>query len=258
MLKAMELHATVEDVQEEACGVLKNVAVDVVSRGVLCAAKAGALVLNAMEIHAKAAGLQAEACALLKHLAWTSDHKDESLSVESGGALKAEELVLKALESHEEEEEVQQQACAALAVLVGNNPQRGGVGGRAEQEIGRVLRAMELHEEEEGVQEEAVAALLVLAVDAGSRKLIGPRGCLLVLKAMQRHSEATDLQRQCCGAIWTLANHEPNKEAMREAGAEDLIMIAAENHGQAVAQIASGALKFLREGMDAFPGNAGK
>jgi hypothetical protein len=254
VLKAMEAHSSIAGVQEEACGVLKNIAVDVVSRGVLCVAGAGGIVLKALETHVTA-GVQAEACALLKHLAWPSDHADETLSEASGGAARAEAVVLKAMEAHEGDAEVQEAACAALAVLVGNNHKGGSGNSLAVAEIAQVLRAMELHEEEEGVQEEAVAALLVLAVDADSRRAIGTEGCALVLKAMHQHGEEADLQRQCCGAVWNLANHEANKRALVEGGAEELIQAAAATHGQSIAQIASGALKFLREGTDAFPGN---
>jgi hypothetical protein len=84
--------------------------------------------------------------------------------------------------------------------------------------------------EEEGVQEDAVAALLVLAVDADSRRAIGTEGCALVLKAMRHHGEETDLQRQCRGAVWNLANHEANKRALVEGGAEELIQAAAATH----------------------------
>jgi hypothetical protein len=226
LVAAMRSHASVANLQAEACHALRNLSRGSEGRAAALAAGGAEAVVGALRAHPSVAAVQEMGCKAVVNLAFkNAECKAALLAV--GGA----EAVVGALRAHPGVAAVQVIGCAAVVNLAFRNA--GGqaallaVGG-AEAVVG----ALRAHPSVAGVQEHGCKAARSLALNSagGQAALLAAGGAEAVVGALRAHPGAAAVQEKGCKLVCKLASCAEGKAPLRRRGAEQLARDAALNH----------------------------
>ncbi|GBG25315.1 Protein-lysine N-methyltransferase EFM3 [Hondaea fermentalgiana] len=164
----MRVHIGNEDIQEQACAALWNLAGKLSNKVILGQElEVGKEIVAAMRAHPESEGVQLAACGALWSLASEDVNK-----VSLGQELEVGKEIVAAMRKHLGSKEVQIYACAALCNLANNDQNQVVLG----QELGvgwEIVAAMRAHPESEDLQMRACVALGNLAGNEGNKVILG-------------------------------------------------------------------------------------
>jgi hypothetical protein len=136
-------------VQEMACGALRNLAVNDADQVTLMAAEAHVRIIRAMDRHQDDAQVLLEACLALMNLALNDANKVTLVAAE------AHVCIIREMDRHQGDAQVQETACGALWNLAVNDADQ--VTLMAAEAHVRIIRAMDRHQDDLQVQAWPVA-----------------------------------------------------------------------------------------------------
>jgi len=158
------------------------------------------------------------------------------------------EQSLLAFEAHISEESVAYHSCMLVKAVARNDDIKRMIGkGKG---LGLILRALEEHSESVKVNEQALGCLSTLCLrQPDNCELIAELGCLqLIVSSMNKHQDRPGVQRPAIATLRNMVSSWRNKDLatkILDAGAEELIRKARQDHPELCEEVAYAALRDL-------------
>ena len=234
----MKRHATEASVQEQACGMLSNLALSETNHSEIMASCAH--IVSVMERYIVNTGVQTQCCAIMRNLSGARSNQDVIIS--SGGAT----ALLNAMSTHYRSAGVQEYGSGCLMNLAAIPESRVAIMFvfNSSDLIGRqngceillkCLNAARLNAELPKVLERGFGAIRNLAQNKDMQMRLGLSAIVLIIECLQdsTNQALADVCVEGISALRSLGvSNDGNKEAMYRAGAIELVVMLMQSHAK--------------------------